>query len=227
MRWRMWVVLAVLGVQAAVWTTPAAALATVRWGSEGSAVRVVQAKLKNWGYYDGPVDGMYGRQTYAAVVWFQRRAGLTADGLVGPRTWAALGEASGPDRRVAAATAARGVVRQDDRDLLARVVAAEARGEPYVGQVAVAAVVLNRMRDPRFPDSLAGVIYQPHAFESVTRGAIYRRPTAESVRAAADALSGWDPSGGAVFFWNPAQAVSQWIWTRPVVGRIGHHVFGK
>ena len=227
MRWRIWVVLAALGVQAAVWATPVAALTTLRWGNQGQAVRLVQQKLKTWGYYDGAVDGMYGRQTYTAIVQFQRRNGLTADGLVGPRTWATLGESSSPDRRVAGATPSRGAARQNDRDLLARVVSAEARGEPYEGQVAVAAVILNRMRDPHFPDSLQGVIYEAHAFESVTNGAIYARPSADSVRAAADALAGWDPSGGAVFFWNPDQAVSRWIWSRLVVRRIGHHVFAK
>jgi len=115
----------------------------------------------------------------------------------------------------------------DDRDLLARVVSAEARGEPFEGQVAVAAVVLNRMRDRRFPDTVAGVVYQAHAFESVTNGAIYAKPTPSSMRAAAEALAGWDPTGGALFFWNPVTAVSGWVRSRPVVKNIGRHSFAK
>lgn len=204
----------------------AAPRATLRWGSRGPDVTVAQRKLRAWGYYTGAVDGVYGRRTYAAIIKFQRRNGLTADGVVGPATWAALGEtaAAAPPRRGGGGGK---VSRRDDLDLLARVVSAEARGEPYEGQVAVAAVILNRVRDARFPNTLAGVVYQTHAFESVSNGSIYQPPAAASRRAAQDALNGWDPSGGSVFFWNPSKPVSQWIWSRPIIKRIGAHVFAK
>lgn len=210
------------------WRAGAAPHATLRWGSRGSDVVLAQRRLRDWGYYHGALDGVYGRKMYAAVTLFQRRNGLRADGVVGPRTWAALGETV---RRAGAGTAAarggRAVNRGIDRDLLARIVSAEARGEPYEGQVAVAAVLLNRVRDPRFPNTLAGVVYQTHAFESVANGQIYQPITASARRAASDALNGWDPSGGAVFFWNPTKPVSKWIWSRPIIKRIGDHVFAR
>lgn len=217
--------LALLLVAAFPWQAGAQARATLRWGSRGNDVCVAQRRLRTWGYYTGSVDCIYGRLMYAAVVRFQRRNGLTADGVVGPRTWAALGytgaAAGGGARTTGAAS------RSGDRDLIARIVTAEAKGEPYEGQVAVAAVLLNRVRDSRFPNTVAGVVYQTHAFESVSIGAIYQAPTASAVRAAQDALNGWDPSGGAVFFWNPAKPVSNWIWSRPIIKRIGNHVFAK
>lgn len=209
-------------------TALAAPRATLRWGSTGADVRRAQQVLKDWGYYAGAVDGVYGPKMYAAVTWFQRKNGLTADGVVGPRTWAALGlpVAAAPPARPAPPAGGGGVSRADDRDLLARVIAAESKGEPYEGQVAVGAVILNRIKDSRFPNTLAGVIYETHAFESVSIGAIYQPAPASSVRAAADALNGWDPSGGALFFWNPNKPVSKWIWTRRIIKRIGNHVFG-
>ncbi len=219
------VMLAILFVAAFPWQAGAQARATLRWGSRGNDVCLAQRRLRTWGYYTGSVDCIYGRLTYAAVTRFQRRNGLTADGVVGPRTWAALGYSGGGG--TAAGGGARTVSRSGDRDLLARVISAEAKGEPYEGQVAVAAVLLNRIRDSRFPNTLAGVVYQTHAFESVSIGAIYQTPTSSSVRAAQDALNGWDPSGGAVFFWNPAKPVTPWIWSRPIIKRIGNHVFAK
>lgn len=121
-----------------------------------------------------------------------------------------------------------GVSRSEDVELLARVIAAEAQGEPYAGQVAVGAVILNRVRSPQFPNSLSGVIYQPHAFESVSNGLIWRRtPSAEAYRAARDALNGWDPTYGSLFFWNPSKPVNPWIWSRQIVVRIGNHVFAR
>lgn len=126
------------------------------------------------------------------------------------------------------AAGSAGVTRAEDVDLLARVIAAEAQGEPYVGQVAVGAVILNRVKSPQFPNSLSGVIYQPHAFESVSNGLIWRRtPSAEAYRAAQDALNGWDPTYGALFFWNPNKPVSPWIWSRQIIVRIGNHVFAR
>lgn len=212
------------------WTAGAATYPTLRWGTRGPYVSLAQRRLRAWGYYHGSVDGVYGRRMYSAVINFQRKNGLAADGVVGVRTWQALGEnATAPPARRAAVGGGggRGVSRTGDADLLARVISAEAKGEPYEGQVAVGAVMLNRVRDSRFPNTLAGVVYQPHAFESVSIGAIYQPPTASTRRAARDALNGWDPTHGAVFFWNPSKPVSGWIWSRPIIKRIGNHVFAR
>ncbi|HYF93515.1 MAG TPA: spore cortex-lytic enzyme [Symbiobacteriaceae bacterium] len=204
--------------------TASAQQPTLRWGSTGASVRLAQRKLRAWGYYTGSIDGIYGRRMYGAIITFQRRNGLRADGVVGPATWAALGERGAPAR---GGGGGRGASRADDQELLARVISAEAKGEPYEGQVAVGAVILNRVRDSRFPNTLAGVVYQTHAFESVSNGAIYVPATASARRAARDALNGWDPTNGCVFFWNPAKAVSRWIWSRPIMRRIGNHVFAR
>jgi len=200
----------------------AAARPTLRRGATGDAVREVQQRLKDWGYYEGPVDGQFGPLTEKAVRFFQSRNGLTVDGVVGPQTWAALGYGGG-------AAAAAGPERPGvNIDLLARVVRAEAEAEPYEGKVAVAAVLLNRVADPRFPKTLEGVIYEPYAFESVANGRIYQSPpTAEDLRAARDAVNGWDPTYGAVFFWNPNKPVSSWVWTRTIITQIGNHVFAR
>jgi len=198
---------------------------TLYWGSTGQDVRDVQWRLRSWGYYQGPIDGYYGAETYRAVVYFQQRNGLTPDGVVGPATWAALGLARGAAQAYSGSTP---TARDGSLDLLARVVAAEATGEPFAGQVAVAAVILNRVRHPQFPNTLSGVIYQPHAFESVSNGLIWRRtPSAEAYRAAEQALNGWDPSWGALYFWNPSKPVSPWVWTRQIIVRIGNHVFAR
>jgi N-acetylmuramoyl-L-alanine amidase len=219
------VLLLVLLFMALPWTAGAEAQPTLRWGSRGAAVTLAQRRLNAWGYYKGAIDGVYGRKMYGAVVDFQRRNGLTGDGVVGPRTWAALGyqgaTAGGGGGRTGA------VSRSGDLNLLAMVISAESKGEPYEGQVAVGAVILNRVRDSRFPGTLAGVVYQTHAFESVSNGEIYRGTTASARRAAQDALNGWDPSGGAVFFWNPSKPVSRWIWSRPIIKQIGNHVFAR
>lgn len=206
------------------WQAGAAPRATLRWGSRGNDVCLAQRKLRAWGYYRGSIDCIYGRNMYAAVILFQRRNGLLVDGVVGPQTWRGLGYDPGTPAAAAPRTT---TTRSGDRDLLARVVSAEAKGEPYEGQVAVAAVILNRIGDSRFPKTLAGVVYQTYAFESVANGTIYTPPTASSVRAAQDALNGWDPTSGAVFFWNPATAVSKWVWSRPIITQIGNHVFAK
>ncbi len=187
-------------------------------GSSGQEVRDIQQKLRNWGYYSGNVDGIYGNQTYSAVIKFQRKNGLTVDGIAGPETLAALGlpsSASGPS----------GGSSNGDVNLLAHIIYGEARGEPYVGQVAVGAVILNRTRDSRFPHSLAGVIYEPGAFDAVSDGQINLDPDQAAYNAARDAINGWDPTGGAVYYYNPATATSSWIWSRTIVLKIGNHNF--
>ncbi|GAB6086776.1 spore cortex-lytic enzyme [Alkaliphilus crotonatoxidans] len=195
----------------------------IGWGSRGEVVRQAQTKLRDWGYLDGTVDGVYGYETYQAVRLFQQRNGLTVDGIIGSQTRSALGL---PGTAPSSSTpAGSGVSRSDDVNILARAIHAEAKGEPYEGKVAVGAVILNRVRNAAFPNTIAGVIYQPCAFEPVKRGAINETPDDDSYRAARDALNGWDPTGGAIYFWNPATATSQWIWSRKVTLRIGKHVF--
>lgn len=204
---------------------------TLYWGSRGDDVYLVQQKLKQWGYYSGFSDGVYGAATYQAVRDFQRRNGLQQDGVVGPNTWAALGYAAAPARTPAPAvttTTSRGAVSTSrDITLLARVIEGEAANEPLYGKVAVGAVILNRIKSSAFPNTLAGVVYQTHAFESVTNGQYTRPLTRESIDAARQAMAGWDPTGGAVFFWNPSKKVSAWIWSRQIISRIGNHVFAR
>lgn len=187
-------------------------------GASGATVTEIQTRLKNWGYYSGKVDGMFGSATEKAVKYFQQKNGLTADGVVGAQTLAALGiNGGGGDLS--------GGTQSGDLYLLARVISAEARGEPYTGQVAVGAVVLNRVRHSSFPNSISGVIYQSGAFSCLDDGQ-FDEPIAESAyRAAQDALNGSDPSGGAIYYFNPATATSKWIWSRPLIVTIGKHRF--
>ena len=199
-----------------------AALRTLYWGSQGDDVRSVQDKLLRWRYYDGAVDGVYGARTYRAVRRFQEKNGLRVDGVVGPSTAVALGL----PKAFASPASAQGANRNADEYLLARCVHGEARGEPYVGKVAVAAVVLNRTRDARFPNTISGVIYQPLAFTAVADGQINLTPNKDSINAARDALNGWDPTYGTLYYWNPATATSKWIWSRKVTLKIGKHWFG-
>lgn len=188
---------------------------TYQRGSSGGTVKEIQTKLKNWGYYSGAIDGVYGSRTEAAVRHFQEKNGLSVDGKAGPKTLAALG--------IQAGTAAQSDA--GDVKLLARLISAEARGEPYSGQVAVGAVVLNRMKHPSFPNTMSGVIYQSGAFSCLADGQ-FNQPVADSAyRAARDALNGWDPSGGAIYYFNPATATSSWIWSRPLLVVIGKHRF--
>lgn len=196
---------------------------TLAWGSSGEDVRLAQSKLKQWGYLDGSVDGVFGQDTYNAVIKFQKANGLVADGVIGPQTRAALGMPSNATQPNTPASG--GVSRSDDIHLLARIIHAETKGEPYLGQVAVGAVILNRVRHPSFPNTLAGVIYQPLAFEPVQNGSINEAPNDSAYNAARDALNGWDPTGGAIYFWNPATSSSPWIWTRTITLTIGRHVF--
>ena len=200
------------------------ASAAVYWGSRGEQVRRVQQKLRQWGYYDGDVDGVFGQETYDAVVYFQKKNGLKADGVAGSATLAAMGIASSQESIVAASASASSSY-SSDVELLARLIHGEARGEPYVGMVAVGAVVLNRVRSSKFPNTIAGVIYQSGAFDAVADGQINLVPNEQSRRAARDALNGWDPTGGCLYYYNPATATSKWIWTREVRLNIGDHSF--
>ncbi len=197
----------------------------IYWGSSGATVSQVQQKLADWGYYNGPVDGKFGQSTYEAVVAFQKKNGLTADGVAGKSTFAALGIPFSSTTSGAAASSAASTTANSDLELLAHCVYGEARGEPYVGQVAVAAVILNRVRHASFPNTVAGVIYQPAAFTAVSDGQFYLTPNADAYRAARDALNGWDPTYGCIYYYNPATAKSQWIFSREVRLTIGKHAF--
>lgn len=188
---------------------------TYKQGSTGSVVTKIQQKLSNWGYYSGAVDGVYGSKTVSAVKYFQRTNGLTADGKCGPKTLAALGINVSETNQSTSG----------DIDLLARLISAEARGEPYTGQVAVGAVVLNRIESPAFPGSMSGVIYQSGAFTCLSDGQFWQPVADSAYQAARDAMNGWDPSGGAIYYYNPNTATSAWIWSRPVLTVIGKHKF--
>ena len=187
-------------------------------GSQGQEVRNIQSRLKEWGYYKGSVDGVYGQQTKNAVIKFQKKNGLKADGIAGNAPLAAIGL---PTSSSSSSSSSANV------NLLARIINGEARGETYTGQVAVGAVVLNRVEHPSFPNTIAGVIYQPQAFTAVDDGQINASVTASCIRAAKDALNGWDPTGGAIYYYNPRTATNKWIRSRPVITTIGKHVFCK
>lgn len=191
-----------------------------KYGSRSDEVRQIQTKLKRWGYYNGNVDGIYGSQTLSAVKWFQSKNGLSVDGIAGPKTLAAMGIYSSSNTNTTTNSSS-------DLNLLARLVYAEARGEPYTGQVAVASVVLNRVKSSSFPNSVAGVIYQSGAFDVVSDGQINLTPNSTAKKAAQDAINGWDPSYGAIYYFNPNTATSKWIWSRPLTVVIGNHRFCK
>lgn len=194
-----------------------------RVGSRGNEVKQIQTKLKNWGYYSGSVDGIYGEQTKQAVIKFQKKNRLTADGVAGPQTLKAMGITTSSSS--GSAGGGQGQYSSGDVDLLARIISAESRGEPYAGQVAVGAVILNRISHPSFPNTLAGVIYQPGAFSCLNDGGI-NAPVADSAyKAARDAINGSDPSGGAIYYYNPAKSTSKWIFSRKVITTIGKHRF--
>ena len=192
-----------------------------KYGSTGSEVTQIQTKLKRWGYYSGEIDGIYGSKTLAAVKWFQSKNGLTVDGIAGTKTLQAMGIYS------SSSTSGSGSTNSNDVNLLARLVYGEARGEPYAGQVAVAAVVLNRVKSSSFPNTIAGVIYQKGAFNVVDDGQINLSPNSTAKKAAQDALNGWDPSYGAIYYFNPNTATNKWIWSRPMTVTIGKHRFCK
>lgn len=195
-----------------------------RVGSRGDEVKQIQTKLKNWGYYKGNVDGIFGEQTKQAVISFQKKNKLTADGVAGPQTLKAMGISSSSSSS-GGSGGGQGQYSSGDVDLLARVISAESRGEPYAGQVAVGAVILNRISHPSFPNTLAGVIYQPGAFSCLNDGGI-NAPVADSAyKAARDAINGSDPSGGAIYYYNPEKSTSKWIFSRKVITTIGKHRF--
>ena len=194
--------------------------ATSRYGSRGNEVIQIQTKLKRWGYYNGSIDGIYGSKTLEAVKYFQRKNGLTQDGIAGSATLKAMGIYNSSNSTTTSSNSS-------NVNLLARLVYGEARGEPYTGQVAVAAVVLNRVSSSSFPNTIAGVIYQKGAFNVVDDGQINLSPNSTAVKAAQDALNGWDPSYGAIYYFNPSTATNKWIWSRPVTVVIGKHRFCK
>lgn len=193
-----------------------------KYGSRGNEVTQIQTKLKRWGYYKGSVDGIYGSKTVSAVKSFQRKNGLTADGIAGTRTLNAMGITSSSSGSTSSNNS-----NSSNLNLLSRLVYSEARGETYRGQVAVAAVVLNRVKSSSFPNTISGVIYQAGAFDAVSDGQINLTPDATARKAAQDALNGWDPSYGAIYYFNPNTATSKWIWSRPLTVVIGKHRFCK
>lgn len=187
-------------------------------GSRGNEVRQIQKKLKELGYYKGSVDGIYGTGTQKAVRSFQKNCGITADGIAGPKTLRYLGLSS-------SSSGSSGAYSSSDINLLAKLIAAEARGESYTGQVAVGAVVLNRVSHSSFPDTVAGVIYQKGAFSCVNDSNWSVSPNSASLKAARDCINGWDPSGGAIYYYNPAKTSNSFMHSRPVITTIGRHVF--
>ena len=194
-----------------------------KYGSRGDEVRQIQTKLKNWGYYSGSVDGIYGSATLSAVKSFQKKNGLTVDGIAGMKTLQAMGIYNSSS----SSSTSSSNVNSSNLNLLSRVVYGEARGESYTGQVAVAAVVLNRVKSSSFPNTISGVVYQSGAFDCVSDGQINLTPDATARKAAQDAINGWDPTYGAIYYFNPATATNKWIWSRPMTVTIGKHRFCK
>ena len=192
-----------------------------KYGSRGTEVTQIQTKLKRWGYYSGNIDGIYGTQTVNAVKYFQRKNRLTVDGIAGPATLRAMGIMSSSNSSSSSSSY------NSNLNLLAKVIYSEARGEPYTGQVAVGAVCMNRVKSSSFPNTLSGVVYQKGAFDAVSDGQINLTPNSTARKAAQDALNGWDPSYGAIYYFNPSTATNKWIWSRPVTVTIGNHRFCK
>ena len=202
--------------------------AVLRQGAKGGEVKEVQRRLKLWGYYNGSVDGVFGEGTKKAVVAFQKKNGLTADGVVGKSTYQALGMTSSYQALLGQSNANGGQTAgfsSSDVYLLAKTIYAEGRGEPYVGQVAIGAVIMNRIRNSAFPNTVSGVVYQKGAFTAVDDGQINLTPNETAMKAAKDAINGWDPTGGALYYYNPAVATSAWIFERETITVIGKHVF--
>lgn len=193
-----------------------------KYGSRGNEVTQIQTKLKRWGYYTGNIDGIYGTQTLNAVKYFQRKNGLKVDGIAGPATLKAMGIMTSSSSSSGSSSSYN-----SNLNLLSRLIYGESRGESYTGQVAVGAVVMNRVKSSKFPNSISGVIYQSGAFDAVRDGQINLNPDSTARKAAQDALNGWDPSYGAIYYFNPATATNKWIWSRPMTVTIGKHRFCK
>ncbi|MBO8163345.1 MAG: spore cortex-lytic enzyme [Brevibacillus sp.] len=195
------------------WLLPleqAEAAPTLKVGSQSGDVWDLQFRLKVLDFYTAGMDGVFGQHTAQAVRRFQYQYGLPVDGVVGPKTWKMLKKVS---------------VNKRELDMLARVVHGEARGEPYVGQVAVAAVVMNRVQSAQFPNTVAGVIFQPRAFTAVDDGQYWLKPNRTAYKAAEEAVRGWDPTYGALYYFNPQTATSSWIWSRKQTMKVGKHIF--
>ena len=213
------VILSVMIIMAFIFIQTDKVEALSKYGSRGSEVTQIQTKLKRWGYYTGSVDGIYGTKTQEAVKYFQRKNGLTVDGIAGPATLKAMG--------IMTSSTSSSSSSSSNVTLLARVIYGEARGEPYTGQVAVGAVVMNRVKSSSFPNTISGVVYQSGAFDAVKDGQINLTPNSTAKKAAQDALNGWDPSYGAIYYFNPSTATNKWIWSRPMTVTIGKHRFCK
>lgn len=218
--------------QADICDMPATYAAVLKQGARGGEVKEVQRRLKNWGYYNGSVDGIYGPATVSAVKYFQKKNGLTADGICGKATYAALGMndsvrvlENGSTDSGSSSSGGNSDYTSSDLYLLAKCIYGEARGESYTGQVAVGAVVLNRVKSSQFPNTISGVIYQKGAFTAVSDGQINLTPNQTAINAAQDAMNGWDPTYGCLYYYNPATATSSWIFSRQTVTTIGRHVF--
>ncbi len=210
-------------------SSPYVQTAVLRQGASGGEVKELQRRLKQWGYYSGAVDGIYGKGTVEAVKAFQRKNGLTPDGVAGLETYKALGmndsvKVLENDKKNNQSSNNPNYT-NSDLYLLAKCIYAEARGESYTGQVAVGAVVLNRVASSQFPNTISGVIYQRHAFTAVSDGQINLEPDKTAMNAASDAMNGWDPTYGCLYYYNPAVATSSWIFGRQTVTTIGKHVF--
>jgi N-acetylmuramoyl-L-alanine amidase len=218
--------------------------AILKVGAKGQDVNELQGRLKYLGYYYGKVDGHFGNTTLKSVKWFQSEFGMKVDGVVGGKTkvklwnatknWVPSGNTApaAPNKKPDKGEASNNVgshnnlgFSSNDLKLMANAVYGEARGEPYEGQVAVAAVILNRVKSPSFPNTASGVIFQPGAFTAVADGQIWLTPNENARKAVQDAINGWDPSGGCLYYFNPDTATSKWIWTRPQVKTIGKHIF--
>jgi len=213
------IILALIAIGYFLYQKNASIEALSKYGSRGSEVTQIQTKLKRWGYYNGNIDGIYGTQTVNAVKYFQRKNGLTVDGIAGPATLRAMG--------IMTSSSSSSTSNSSNVNLLARLIYGEARGESYTGQVAVGAVVMNRVRSSSFPNTISGVIYQSGAFDAVSDGQINLTPNSTARKAAQDAINGWDPSYGAIYYFNPATATNKWIWSRPMTVTIGKHRFCK
>lgn len=202
-----------------------ASAATYKQGAQGKPVKEIQQILKKQGIYTGSIEGIYGSRTASAVKAFQKSVGIAVDGICGPVTLKYLGLqhlSSGGGTGGGSSSSYN-----NNLALLAKLISAEARGEPYNGQVAVGAVIMNRIKHPSFPSTLSGVIYQPRAFTATDDGQINEPIVDSAFRAAADALNGWDPTSGCIYYFNPSTATSSWIWSRPQVMTIGKHIFCK